>query len=346
MSGIGMDCSPKPFQLKVYPNGEFAVHVQRKTAVGSTGALKHTEEQEQTLRAVGAHGVAAVRAFLRGAQRPLPLGLSSPPNLEAVSKRPVRYGLKGMPGRARKMVRNACYLLESDAGRSQLSFLTLTLPALSGEELRTVHHEWAKVLSSIKRKLHLRLYNAGVDNNEVVVVSEIQEERYETTGYPVLHLHALFQGRNRRMAWAIDKSEIRQLWKETIENIVGASHDFGKSTRIESVKKSAENYMGKYMSKGVAAVQGVIDDGFTDWLPRQWWSMTRTLSKRIRVLIRISHQSAATVWYFLLNGIKGMCQWFRPVHVEAVTGEKYLVAFYGKFTTEMNDSIESEICCT
>ncbi len=340
-----MDCSPKPFQLKVYPNGEFAVHVQRKTAVGSTGALKHTEEQEQTLRAVSAHGVAAVRVLFGGAKRPLPLGLSTPPNLEAVSKRPARYGLKGMPGRARKMVRNACYLLEGDAGRSQLSFLTLTLPGLSGVELQKVHQEWAKVLGSIKRKLHLRLSNADIATTQVVVVSEIQEERYETTGYPVLHLHALFQGRNRRMGWAIDKSEIQQLWKETIENIVGTSHDFSKSTRIESVKKSAENYMGKYMSKGVTAVQGVIDDGFADWLPRQWWSMTRTLSKRIRKEIRISHESAKTVWYSLLSGVTGLCQWFRDVRIESVTGEKYLVAFYGKFTTEMNSGIESEVCC-
>lgn len=148
------------------------------------------------------------------------------------------------------------------------------------------------------------------------------------------------------MAWAIDKSEIQQLWKETIENIVGGDVDVSKATRIERVKKSAENYMGKYMSKGVAAVQAVVDDGYTDWLPHQWWSMTRTLSKRIRALIRISHQSATTVWHSLLSGVEGMCQWFRPVHIEAVTGEKYLVAFYGKFTKEMNNSIESEICRT
>ena len=148
------------------------------------------------------------------------------------------------------------------------------------------------------------------------------------------------------MAWAINKAEIQQLWKETIDNITGGDVDVSKATRIERVEKSAENYMGKYMSKGVAAVQSVVEAGYEDWLPHQWWSMTRTLSKRIRALIRISHQSAVTVWHSLLNGVEGICQWFRPVHVDAVTGEKYLVAFYGKFTTAMNNNIESEIRCT
>ncbi len=244
------------------------------------------------------------------------------------------------------MVRNACYLLQRDAGRSQLSFLTLTLPDFPEAELRLIHKSWAKVLTAVRKKLHLRLKNADIAFPQVVAVSEIQEKRYARTGYPVLHLHCLFQGRNRYMAWAIDPTEIQQLWAETLENIVGHSVDCSTATRIERVEKSAENYMGKYMSKGVTTVQGVIDDGFEDWLPRQWWSMTRSLSRRIRREIRNTYESAKTVWYSLLSGSTALTQWFREVRIEAVTGEQYLVAFYGKFLKEFNNCIESEILVT
>lgn len=341
-----MGYSPKPFQLKVYPNGEFAVHVQRKVAVDSVGALKRTDEQRQTISAIEARGIGAVLGDVRHSTEGSALGLSTLRNLSTPNKRPARNGLKGMPGQARKMVRNACYLLERDCGRQNLSFLTLTIPDMPNAEMNRLHECWSRVVIAVRKKLTLRLENASIAIPEVVVVSEIQEKRYERTGYPVLHLHCLFQGRNNRMAWAISKTEVQQLWKETINNIVGGDADVSKATRIERVKKSAENYMGKYMSKGVTAVRAIVEDGYADWLPHQWWGMTRTLSKRIRALIRISHQSAATVWHSLLDGVKGICKWFRPVYIEAVTGEKYLIAFYGKFTTAMNNSIESEIRCT
>jgi hypothetical protein len=213
-------------------------------------------------------------------------------------------------------------------------------------EMTKLHSEWSKVMIAVRKKLTYRLENASIALPQVVVVSEIQEERYETTGYPVLHLHCLFQGRNPYSSWAVNKAEIQQLWETTIFNIVDLHVDCSKATRIEPVRKSAENYMGKYMSKGVAAVKAIIDAGYTDWLPRQWWGMSRSLSRKIRSLIRITHKSATTLWHTLLDGVSGICQWFRPVHIEARTGEKYLVAFYGKLTTEMNNSIESEICCT
>ena len=73
-----MGCTPKPFQLKVYPNGEFAVHVQRKAAERPIEVLKRTDEQEQTLRAVGAHGVTAVRAHLGGDRKSTRLNSSHP----------------------------------------------------------------------------------------------------------------------------------------------------------------------------------------------------------------------------------------------------------------------------
>ncbi len=340
-----MGCTPKPFQLQVYPNGEFAVHVQRKAPVEPVEQLERTEDQNQTNRAIEAHGVEAVRAFFGPAKQALRLGLSTPRNLSAVFERPIRYGLKGMPGRARKMVRNGCYLLQRECGRENLSFVTLTVPDLPPDDMELLHAAWAKVVVAVRKKLSLRLIDANIKQPRIVLVNEIQEKRYERTGYPVLHIHCLFRGRNRYMAWAINRSEIQQLWETTISNIVGYHVDCSKATRIEPVRKSAENYMGKYMSKGVTAVKAIVEAGYTDWLPRQWWGMTRLLSKQIRALIRITHQSATTLWHGLMNGIPGLCQWFRPVHIEAVTGEKYLVAFYGKLTTEMNNSIESEICC-
>lgn len=341
-----MGCTPKPFQLQVYPNGEFAVYTQRKAPVEPVEQLERTEDQNQTNRAIEAHGIEPVRAFFGSAKQALHLGLSTPRNLSALPKRPARNGLKGMPGRARKMVRNACYLLERDCGRENLSFLTLTVPALPGEDMELLHQAWSKVAIALRKKLTLRLTNANIPDPRIVVVSEIQEKRYEETGYPILHLHCLFRGRNSYSSWAVSKSEIQQLWETTISNIIGYHVCCSNATRIEPVRKSAENYMGKYMSKGVAAVRAIVEAGYADWLPRQWWGMTRSLSQQIRSLIRITHQSATTLWHSLLDGINGICQWFRPVYVEAVTGEKYLVAFYGKLTTEMNNSIESEVCCT
>ncbi len=74
-----MGDSPKPFQLQVYPNGEFAVYLQRKAAVEPVAQLRRTEDQKQTLRAVAAPGIERVRAYFGDAKHSLHLGLSTPP---------------------------------------------------------------------------------------------------------------------------------------------------------------------------------------------------------------------------------------------------------------------------
>lgn len=70
------------------------------------------------------------------------------------------------------------------------------------------------------------------------------------------------------------------------------------SVDLQAVKKSARNYLSKYVSKGKNDVKRLNDEGYGKQLLRQWWGMTKVLRDRIKKSI-ISITS--DLYYFILE---------------------------------------------
>jgi hypothetical protein len=212
------------------------------------------------------------------------------------------------------MVRNAAWWLQDFCGMFCLSFLTATLPdeAIDLMESRgTFSKDWSEI---------------------------IQEKRWQQSGKVGLHLHWVFQGRPKRNSnWAISKEEFAEAWLRIVSNVVGQKVESKSATRIERVKKSVENYLSKYMSKGGKVIDEIVAAGKLDQLPTAWWNVTNALKTIIRKAIKPISDEAKDCLFEGREDLKnqGIIQWFYVHEIDYVEphGEarKVPVAFIGKF---------------
>lgn len=187
---------------------------------------------------------------------------------------------------SKRMVRNGIYRLEEKHGKHNLAFATYTFPQLSSKQLQCVRDNWSEIerqfLQAIKRKLEA----AGIVP-EIVYVTEIQMKRYETYGQLVPHLHLVFQSRKNRYAdYAISKEENTAIWNRIVNNILIAADDeiveMPYAADIQKIKKSAQAYMSKYMSKGSSVVKKIGEVAPNMWQPKSWWGMSLSLRRWVK----------------------------------------------------------------
>lgn len=331
------------FAAKIYPNGEFAVYRPKRFKPDGVKENHQTKEQEalsdlvELNKALGGRGLMDVYDNIEALEVHEDLGLSLHPNFDKPVEKS-RYGLNGIPSRSAKKVRNGAYLLQKRCGNELLSFLTITMPSLPVDDMRLVHACWSKVVDSVKRKVTRALVEKGI-HTEFVMVVEVQEKRYKETGIPVLHLHALFQGRKKFKTWAVTCGEFDKMWSQTLENILGKPVDVGSACNVQRVKASAEGYMGKYMSKGAKVVESVKAAGLEEWLPRQWWSMTRALSCLVAAKTKVLRDDSEFLWNACLDDDSPILLFCRPVILENKMGVKYVAAFYGRVRPEIYNNL-------
>ncbi len=237
----------------------------------------------------------------------------------------------------RRMVRSAAFWLERKWGRRNLSFLTVTVPSLPNRDTGKLGAEWGEVTRRYKQELERELKRQDI-TSEVLVVTEIQEKRYKETGLVVPHLHIVFRGRKSlRDKWAVSKERARELWENVLSAVLGFRVSAPASTRIEVVRKSVENYLSKYMSKGGKVVQDVIDSGQRHFLPTSWWGMTDSLRKRVKAACIQMSEDAADALYSQREELQkaGIVKWFYVCTVELAQSHGEVieapVAFVGKF---------------
>lgn len=266
------------------------------------------------------------------------LGLSKPVKTHKPPKPPEIRERRGQKFTAhgRRMVRSAAFWLERRWGRANLSFLTTTVPTLPNRDIGRLGAEWAEVVRRYKQELERELRRKGI-TSEVLLVTEIQEKRYRETGLIAPHLHIVFRGRKSRYDnWAISKERARELWENVLSAIVGFSVSAPASTRIEKIKKSVENYLSKYMSKGGKVVQDIIDDGKRHFLPTSWWGMTNTLRDTVKAGCKQITQEMSDILYGQREQLQvaGIIKWFHVVNIDINQshGEsmEIPVAFVGK----------------
>jgi hypothetical protein len=278
---------------RLWPNGEFSIWRQKEfNPLPPVKPVRPSGDSliECLVRSRGVLGALEALCAL-GLSK---VSISDKPNTSTVEPR--RHGLKGLTSPGARKVRNACFLIERDAPRKSVTFATVTLPdSLSDEQLKRAHVGWGTIVEHYTRELRRVLVACGL-SGKVVGVSEVQPKRYESTGIPFLHAHFVFQGRARGKSWQLTPSKHDEIWERALKNVVG---DFAggvaSACQLEVVRKSASQYLSKYMSKGGEMIDEIASGYFADWLPKRWYHLSRKLLNSIKKEIKQSTEIAQTL---------------------------------------------------
>lgn len=332
MSGLTKWRQGNDFTGKLWPNGEFGLGFQKR--VKMQHKVRRVESRfdnpQGQLERDFAVRMALAQRWCDETGRDAPtLGLSPHANSHKRAKR----GLKGITSLGRKMVRNGAYLLQQKYGKQHLSFLTVTLPAVSVEESLQISACWSEIVRKYLQSLRRLLQGRSLPG-EIVGCTEIQESRLERDGVLGLHLHLIFVGRKQGKSWVVSCQEVRELWRRELERVVGRSLDCSSTENIERVKVDAEQYLGKYMSKGVSSMNTLISLGLGDFLPSTWWSMSMSLKKVVKSGIEHLTGEKASLFVRLVEMAADAFLYAKPVEVTLTDGQTLKVGYFGKVKRE------------
>lgn len=240
-------------------------------------------------KALKVHGFEALSAALPEGGA---LGLSSVPIRPTRAKK----GLKGISSYGRRMIRNACHLLEQEFGHGRVGFGTLTLPDLSSEDYQNVVGNWPKLVKNFTKWLKRRLTFKGV-TPMIGSVTEIQEKRYERTGKAYPHLHFVYPCRPRASCqWYVSASEIRVEWKRLVSALCASDYAFDAACDCTVIKKSVGAYLSKYLSKGTIGLEEMLSNGLPESAISHWWGITKEVRSRIRAGTLRAAELAQWMW--------------------------------------------------
>ena len=322
--------------LKSYPSGR--VTASRRRRIPSQPALRHQKESEQMdfdIRQVQIHGVIAAIDGKNSLKSEIRLGLSSVVNLSTEPRndaKPLKSarGSGGITSKSRQQIKDAATLLEEKYGRSQLAFITHTIPP---KFIESVHANWVKILANLRRRYTRLLKIAGLPQ-DLIMVSEYQEKRMQETGIPVLHLHIVFVGRFKKQHWSYDVSVYKKLWKECCGEYCddkGANAEWQAATRVEGIRKSCAAYLSKYISKGVSAIAGILAAHPGAYIPPSWHNLTQQLRIRVRKAIRhFEGESASALFEWLTQNACELLKFNRFIKIPTQDGRGLCVGWYGE----------------
>lgn len=333
---------------RLWPNGEFTLGYTRdgdesdrpsEWAWTGEGRYLTSNELEQRLEAM--HELLdEVEAFYRMSGELACSGLNlsnvwnSHKSVEAKKK-----GLKGLTGWGSKMLRSACYLLESRLGTEDVVMVTLTVPTLQRAQRIRLAQQWGVLTNRLVQYLTRALVKAG-RTPVIAGCVEIQSARLEKYRQGYLHLHLVCPAHsNTGGVWAIDASALRTWWKEAIERVIECP--VTSLPRIETaiVEKSVEAYLAKYLSKGSGDdLEKFIADLGEGSVPGQWWFMSAPMRRAVVQGTRSGRNAGvlldALVQTALSEGNPTQFAYLCPVDC-ALGGRPTLVGWVGKLPPEM-----------
>lgn len=210
----------------------------------------------------------------------IPIGLSNGRILRIF---PSRKKLDKMTTNMARNIRNGVYLLEQlPGGKDCLSFLTLTLPALSPEGLSACCQKWDYMIKRFLDWLRTRMekYNMPLQH---VYCTEVQGKRLEKRHEFAPHLHIVFRGRNgKKCAWVVTPKQIRKAWARCISSVVAEQFSTSALENIQRIKYSAARYLSKYLGKGSRSLPQAAKEYYDSALHTQWGGMSRDISRLIK----------------------------------------------------------------
>lgn len=258
------------------------------------------------------------------------LGLSPHANSHNRSKR----GSKGISKYGARLVRNACYELEKRYGKDRISFLTLTIPPMSNQNLMSLIESWGEVVRKFHQWLRRQLIGKGLPPH-IVGVTEIQTKRYLQSGFLGYHLHMAFVGRQKGRQWVLTPRDFSAAWKRLVEaHLAHPEHSlcWSASARVERVLYSLESYLGKYLTKGSKEVANVALIHGEEFLVSSWHTISRELKE---LVLRERYRGNGEVMKFLCE----LCEvhqedvflWLKKVHI-VIEGVQIPWGWTGKLT--------------
>jgi hypothetical protein len=299
---------------RIYPNGEFSIWEEKKD-LEVVGPPDQPDYLGLSLLPIS-HRIA--------------LGMAEPPPKRA------REGLSGITKHGARTVRNGAFLLEQKYGQANLTFLTCTLPQVNETAEYAVGREWSEIVRIFNQNLTRLLKAAGLPPT-YVGCTEIQEKRYQERGGLPLHVHMVFPGRKPYGRWVISADQFRAQWRSAVIARCPeyATASFKASVDCQRVKSSAENYLGKYMTKGAASLSNLLSDdpGIAEFLPKSWWSCSLNLKRAIGKRLSGGNSSALK----LIRDVRAKdtrVGFSAEVTVTMRDGNPLVVAVVGKLTPE------------
>lgn len=213
-------------------------------------------------------------------------------------------GSKGISSSARDVLCWAANQLERVYTRRTMSFLTLTLPELSREDLRAVQGAWSKIVDDVQREIKRELERNGIQTS-IVGCTELQLERGESDGLCWPHLHLVFRGRrDAHSGWAVSPAGIRGIWARVINRVVpSGAYDWASSENIQQVNKSCGGYLAKYISKNKSKGTQEVRDR---WHPSDWIVCSRRLRGLYKTLTITGYDIAQVLAYVCQHWSHGM----------------------------------------
>lgn len=297
-------------QGRIWPNGEFGY------AVAEDHSLEEIMREEVE----------------RGCGGSL-LVSTQPPN----SHTPPR-GLKGITSYGARVVRSGAVILERH-GKENLSFLTLTLPSVGPETLLAYARDWSRIVRVFFQRFSRLLERRSLPS-EYVAVTEVQTKREDRDGEFPLHIHACFVGRTGRGHWRISPGEVRWIWASVLGQsvcLLGGGEDsiwMGSVENMQQIRKSAEGYLGKYMSKGGGHIQEYADKYGEAHIPKAWYSIKRSLLARIKKEMITTPVLISALSSLVASGQKEHFSFLRPIELQDENGAVCVIGYYGRLTAQ------------
>lgn len=329
------------FTGRLWRNGEFGVsRVREYEPEQFKPKQSESEETSWRLGIIREHGIEDALAFAREnyATPAVPLGSSQVAKPHTRSRR----GLKGITSHGRKVVRNAAEHLQKEYGLSRLTFLTLTVPSCTAEQARSVAEAWGEIVRVLLQRLGRSLGRQGLRGG-IVAVTEIQEQRYASSGVPVLHLHLAFCGRQKGKAWAVTPDEVREMWRSALGKHLPDDTYWGACENMQRVRKSVSGYLGKYLSKGAAAIASIRDAGLSDYLPSAWWNCTYELRRLVLSQVLTGTQVGDFLEYICSRQLSEFFSYLKPIEIACGDGFKFVVGYAGRLHPSWCDEIYQRI---
>jgi len=354
---------PKLPSGRIWPNGEFGLSWHKKdvelspVAVSRGGgvSVEHIRSQAAKWDWGKFNGLPCGWSFSPSPLRPQQIAEQYSPlwlvkSLKS-AQRPKTYGRKGITGYGGKVVRNGAHLLEDKYGKGRLAFLTLTLPDWCHEDQCILAEGWSYLIKTLVQGLRRLLAKAGLPT-AVVLVTELQPKRMENGSSGCLHIHAVFVGRHARSRWAYSPFVYKSLWLRLCSNLLDKPVDCVPCENVQPVRKSASNYLSKYMSKGSEDVEKFAELVGWERVPRQWWTATKNIKNAVKkftisgeemskILDQIVHN------YWKSGGVPNTMGvvFSRPITLEATEYQDIVIGYFGKLTRETYlDLLEMRDC--
>lgn len=330
------------FKGSIYPSGQISIGYcarKKKTLADSSYEKEYESQLDRYEYTVNKYGriERGIETFF--SQSVTPSRFTKGLELSQPKKPPRKYGSKGISRYGSKCVTNIAIVLERKYKLGRIGFGTCTLPGFSTKALWVVSKYWGQIVRRFYQSLRRDFKRNGAPL-EYVGVTEVQPQRWKKRKEVALHLHFAYVATDRiNGKFYVKAGRFREIWKRAVLNVLrkyapqlaSMQSNFGGSVHLEMVNKSVSGYLGKYLSKGTKFVKELIEEGYQDCLPSQWWTASAESKKQLKKAIVILDSSLARDIFYAPEDWKSnkVLLEFVSVWVE-ISGEERRIGMAGK----------------